>query len=1176
MNFTGVLTVICPKKGSLVHKLIMVMKLTTLLLIITLLHASAKSYSQKISLNEKNTSLEKVLSQIKNQSGYVFLYTDQNLVNTSISVNVKDASIEETLNACFKNAQIGYKITGKNILLRATYPQTADQENAPPPITVKGKVVDETGKPLMGASVKLKGGSLGTQTDTEGRFTLSNVPDDGILVISFVGFTTLEVPAKKNLDNIKLVPLASDLSQVVVVGYGTQKKVVVSGAVSDVKGSELAKSASVNLSNSLGGRLSGVVAIQSSGEPGGDGSTIRIRGINSLSGGNTDPLIVIDGVPGRAGGIDRINPNDVESISILKDASAAIYGSRAGNGVILVTTKQGKSGKPQFSYDFYYGLQRPTRTPKMANAPEYAEIMNELQIFNSGLNQSNWNDAWQALKSTGTYTRPDGNGDINAAFSPEAMQKFRDGSDPLRYPNTDWFGTVFQKWSPQQRHNLQVTGGNEFTKYLVSLGYLNQDGFYKNSATRYKQYDLRINVESKVSKYITTSLNVTGREENPNYPTVSAANIFRFIMRGRPTDVAIWPNGLAGPDIENGINPVVATTNQTGYDKNTKDYLQTTGKIEIKVPGVEGLKLTGTASLDKYWNRQSTWRTPYELYSWDKTTQNADGSPQLQVKNFYPDQFHTPNLTEKNINELDINLTGIINYDRNFNGHAVSLMAGVQRQTANSSGFTAFKTNFISSQIPQLSFGQELGQSNGANDVFKSARLSYFGSANYNYKEKYIAQFLWRVDGSYIFPPSHRFGFFPGVTAAWRISEEGFFKNNIHFVDNLKLRGSWGRMGAEAYYGGALKEYQYLTLLATSNNMFNGQPVATVYEGTVPNYDFTWEVANNTDVGLEASFLNSRLSVTFDYFYNLRSNVLAPKTGSIPGSAGIPVYNFPPVNLGRLKNSGYDFSVNYSDRAGDFNYSVSVNAGYAKNKVLYFDETPGAPDWQRATGHPTDAWLLYQYDGVFKDQGDIDANKLDYSGLGISNSSLRPGDMKFKDVNHDGKINGDDKIRMDKNGTPTFTGGVNINLGYKGFDLSVLVQGATGGLQKIGLTESGSIGNYLEWSYQKRWSIDHPNNLYPRLSDSNSGATYFTSSASDNSYYVINSNYIRIKNVELGYTLPKEWIQKLGLNSLRIYANGINLATFDKIKIWDPESTNTSGQYYPQAKVINMGVKVTF
>jgi hypothetical protein len=292
----------------------------------------------------------------------------------------------------------------------------------------------------------------------------------------------------------------------------------------------------------------------------------------------------------------------------------------------------------------------------------------------------------------------------------------------------------------------------------------------------------------------------------------------------------------------------------------------------------------------------------------------------------------------------------------------------------------------------------------------------------------------------------------------------------------------------------------------------------------------------------------------------------------VPESSGI-TDRLPPVNLGKVNNKGFEFKLSYNDKVGDLNFGVSVNGGYAKNKIIFWDETPGAPEWQRSTGRVTNSWLVYDYDGVFKDQAEISANKLNYSAL---TGNLRPGDMKFKDINGDGKINADDKIRLDKNGTPTFTGGVNFNLQYKGFDLSVLIQGATGGMQIVGLTESGDIGNFLEWSYLNRWSIDNPSSVNPRLS--NRGATYYTDSnnALNNTYWLRSNNYIRLKNVELGYTLPTGWVEKIGLNSVRVYANGLNLFTLDKIKVWDPESTNSSGQYYPQARVINIGIKAAF
>lgn len=1039
-------------------------------------------------------------------------------------------------------------------------------------IIVKGAVTDAKG-PVPGVSVKLKGGTAATVTDGAGKFSIK-VPEDATLVFSYVGYTDQEVAVKNQTNlTVRLLENNQNLSEVIVVGYGTQKKAVVSGAVAAVKGTELAKSSSVNLSNSLAGRLPGVTALQGSGEPGYDGSTIRIRGINSL--GNNNALIVIDGIPNRAGGLDRINPNDIESVSVLKDASAAIYGSQAANGVILVTTRLGKSGKPQFSYDFSYGLQQPTRIPKMANSTQYAEILNELNIFGSDLNPNEWSAAWNSFKSTGTYQSTAGK-TINAAYKPDEIRKLGDGSDPLRYPNTDWFDTVFQKWSPQQRHNVQINGGSENVKYLVSLGYLNQDGYYKNSATGYKQYDMRFNLEAKLSKYITATLGVTAREESRNFSTVAAGDIFRFLMRGRPTEIAKWPNGLPGRDIEYGYNPVVSTTDITGYNKDIRDYFQSTGKVEVRIPGVDGLKVTGTAAIDKYSGRQKNWQLPWTLYDWDKKTFEADGVTPV-LTGTIRSQYTDPRLRETAGGQLATNLTGMINYDKKIGDHTIGLMAGVTREEVANDGFTAFRRYFLSSAIEQLVGGDEREQSLGnnpgdPNNLFNRARLSYFGRAGYNYKEKYLAEFLWRVDGSYIFPTNRRFGFFPGVSVGWRLSEEDFFKNNVSFVNNLKLRASYGQMGAEAYFGDALQEYQYLSLMNFGSYIFNDVITKSLSEGKVPNLDFGWEVANNMNVGLDASFLNNKLALEFDYFYNKRTNILISRGSSVPESSGI-TDQLPPVNLGKVNNKGFEFKLSYNDQVGDLNFGVSVNGGYAKNKIIFWDETPGAPEWQRSTGKVTNSWLVYDYDGVFKDQAEISANTVNYSAL---TNSLRPGDMKFKDINGDGRINADDKIRLDQNGTPTFTGGFNLNLQYKGFDLSMLIQGATGGMQIVGVTESGDIGNFLDWSYQNRWSIDNPSSVDPRLS--NRGATYYTdtNNALNNTYWLRSNNYIRLKNVEVGYTLPNKVVEKVGLNAVRVYVNGLNLATLDKVKVWDPESTNSSGQYYPQARVINMGIKASF
>ena len=1151
-------------------KLLLMLNWIFVLSFLLCLQVSASTFSQntKVDLDFNEVKLKDALKILEKKGDFRLLFSEIDIPNLkSITLVKKDILVSEALNLLLKDTGLNFHVLKDNlVVIRSQNAGNID-------VIVKGQVTDSKGSPIPGVSIKLKGGAIATSTDLSGNYAIK-VPDNGVLVFTYMGFITREAEVNNQaLINIKLQENTQELSEVIVVGYGTQKKAVVSGAVTAIKGSELAKTPTVNLSNSLAGRLPGVTAVQASGEPGFDGSSIRIRGVNSL--GNNDALIVIDGVPNRAGGLERINPNDVESVSVLKDASAAIYGSRAANGVILITTKQGKSGKPQLSYDFGYGFQQPTRTPKMANSSQYAEILNELNIFGAGLPVDQWQAAWQGFNSTGKYVRTDNGNTINAAYRPDEMQKLADGSDPLRYPNTDWFSTTLKEWSPQQRHNMQITGGAENVKYLVSLGYLDQDGYYKNSATGFQQYDLRVNLEANINKYITTTFGITAREEARNFPTVGAGDIFRMLMRGKPTEVAVWPNGLPGRDIEFGYNPYVISTNLTGYNKDRRDYFQSTGKIDIKIPGIEGLKVTGTASIDKFAGRQKRWQTPWTLYDWDKKTFEADGVTPVLVGSVRSER-NDASLSESAGSQLAINLMGMVNYDKKIENHTFNLMAGITKEKVNNDGFSASRRYFLSTALQELVAGsdkeQTVGSAGDPNNLFNRARLSYFGRVGYNYKEKYLAEFLWRADGSYIFPKDKRFGFFPGVSLGWRLSEEPFFKDNITFINSLKIRGSWGQMGAEAYFGNALAEYQYLNTMGFGNYVINDQQSQTLSESRVPNLDFGWEVANNSNIGLDASFLNQKLSFEFDAFYNKRTKILISRVNFVPGSSGI-TNKLPPVNLGKVNNKGFEFKLSWNDRVGEFNYGLSVNGGYAKNKIIFWDETPGAPQWQQSTGMPTGTALLYQYEGVFKDQADINANKIDYSAF---TGNLLPGDMKFKDVNGDGKINGDDQVRMDKTNTPTFTGGFNLNLSYKNFDFSALIQGATGGIQTVGLTESGDIGNFLEWSYINRWTIDKPSNEFPRLS--NRGQTYYTdeNNAARNTYWTRSNNYIRLKNVEIGYTLSDKLAKKAGLSAVRVYVNGLNLLTVDKIGIWDPESTNSSAQYYPQARVINTGIKATF
>ena len=1038
--------------------------------------------------------------------------------------------------------------------------------------TVTGTLTDEgTGDPLIGATVQVKGTTRGTVTDIDGTYSIEADPSE-TLVVSYTGYAPQEIAVGETGEISLAMTSGEILDEVVVVAYGQQRKETVTGAVVGVEGTELLQSPAVNLGVTLAGRLPGVVVLQPSGEPGRDDARINIRGTNTL--GNSSPLVVIDGVPDRAGGLARLSPQDIASISVLKDASAAIYGARAANGAILVTTKRGVSGKPTVSYDFNQGFAQPTVLPQMSNAVQYATIMNELPIYQS-IPVGEWDAAWEAIQNTGTYDSPtDGVGTLNANYSPETVRLHGEGSDPWGYPDTDWFDDSFRTWAPQSRHALQIRGGSESVRYFASLGYLNQEAFYKNTATKYKQYNLRINLDADVSPYIKPSLGVAVRREARRYPTQDANAIFRMLMRGRPTEPQVWPNGLPGPDIENGQNPYVITTNATGYQDEPTDYIQTNGSLELTNPWVDGLTLTLSGAVDYTIAQVKRWETPWQLYYWDRVTYEADGeTPQLEAAT--RSNFTDPRLRQSTRNELNTNLSARLNYDTELgSGHSIGLMAGVTRETFTGDNYFSFRRNFISPAVDQLFAGGSLQQETGGSG-YERARLGYYGRAQYDYQDKYLLEFIFRYDGSYIFPENDRFGFFPGILAGWNIANEDFF--NVAAVDYLKLRASYGEMGNDQVFFDAdgngvqeLQEYAFLSLYRFGEFPINSVVQTTLVERLLANPSFTWERANNYNVGIDAILFNNRVDLTLEAFFNKRSQILIQETGSTPATSGITTL-LPPVNAGEVHNRGFEWNLGYNGAASNaFQWRVGVNGGYAKNKVIFMDEIPGAPDYQRMEGKPIGGFLVYQSDGVFRDQAEIDNNEIDYSAV---TGRLLPGDMKFEDVNGDGLINGDDRVRIDDNGTPTLNFGASLTASYGGFDLNLLFQGARGASLRV-QTESGDIGNYLQYSYENRWSIDNPSSEHPRLASR--GDTYYTGgNYGQNTYWLFSKNYVRLKNAELGYTLPTGLTDRFRLGSLRAYINGFNLVTFSELDFFDPESTSATGVYYPQSRIINLGFNVT-
>ncbi len=1032
--------------------------------------------------------------------------------------------------------------------------------------TVSGTVSSEDGEPLIGANILIKGTTQGAVTDIDGLYSIDVEPGQ-VLVFSYTGFGEEEITVGTETTLNIILQEGQALDEITVVAYGKQKKVTVTGAVAQLKGEDIIKSPATDMSNSLAGRLPGLVVIQTSGEPGYDGARVTIRGQNTL--GDNSPLIVIDGIPDRAGGLGRLSPQDIESISVLKDASAAIYGARAANGAIIITTKRGKSGKPTITYDFNQGWTQPTVIPEMSNAVEYANIINELAIYQT-VPVNEWGAAWDAIKSTGNYTSPTaGVSTVNATYSPDAIQKHASGSDPWGFPDTDWFADAFKKWSPQSRHSLQLIGGSDKVQYMGSLGYINQDAVYHESATKYQQYNFRLNLDAQVNDYIKTSLGALARREDRTFPTESAGAIFRMLMRGRPTEPEVWPNGKPGPDIENGQNPYVITTNATGYVDDPTEFVQLNGSVEITNPWIEGLSLTLQGSADKSNRVIKRWQTPWELYYWDRQSYESDGVTPL-LEPAVRSNFTDPRLSQEYQNTLNTNLTALLNYSTKIGAdHSIGLLAGATRETFEGEGFNAFRRNYISPAVDQLFAGGSQDQSTGGS-AYDRARLGYFGRVTYDFKEKYLAEFIWRYDGSYIFPEDSRFGFFPGILLGWNITSEDWF--NVPGIDYLKLRTSYGEMGNDqVVFNDELQEFAFLSTYGFDEFPIDGVVQTTLNETSLANPDFTWERAKNFNIGIDGTVLSNRLDFTLEYFQNKRDQILIQLSGSTPESSGISSL-LPPVNAGKVENSGFEFNLGYNGgTTRGLRFRAGVNGGYAKNKVIFLDEVPGAPDWQRQEGKPIGAHFVYKSNGAFLNQAEIEANSIDYSGV---TGQLIPGDLKYEDFNNDGVIDGDDRVRLEEGLTPTFNFGANFALDYKGFDLSALFQGATGASLFI-RTESGDIGNYLKHSHDNRWSIENPSSAFPRLASRND--TYYSGGEfGNNDYWLFSKDYIRLKNLELGYTLPQNILNRFKLGSLRIYVNGLNLFTVAGNDIFDPESENSAGTNYPQQRILNTGISVTF
>jgi len=1029
--------------------------------------------------------------------------------------------------------------------------------------TISGMVSDASG-PLPGASIVVKGTTNGTQTDFDGNYTLSGVANNAVLLFSYIGYKSVEIPVNgQSTVNITLEEDASQLEEVVVVGYGTQKKATLTGSVATVGGEDLEKSSSPNLGTALAGKVAGLYIDTGNAAPGAENTGIRVRGTNTFN--NSSALVVIDGIPDRAGGITRINPADIESISVLKDASAAIYGARAANGVILVTTKRGKVGTPEVKITSNYGLQSFTTTPDMLSGAEYMDLVNLLNVYKLPVGE--WNNA-NAVRGA-PFTRPNGEV-LNPTYPTDRIQKTAAGNDPWAYPDTDWMKEVTTRGAPIQRQNLQVSGGTENVRYLASLGHLRQDVNFKNAPKGYTQYDLRLNLDATISKYLSLNVGLYSRQEENYTSTNSPSGVFNDLVRQYPWFPAYWPSGEYGPDIENGNNPAIRVTDRPGYTDRSTNFVQSNMGITFKVPGVEGLQFMSTISYDKMNFDYKQWQRPWTLYTWDGVNRNSSG---LTAAQRGPGD---PSLNQQHTTLTDFTASLNASYEKEFGNHYFKLFAGVTREESEQSYFGAFRRFFLSSDLAQLDLGGNEGQ-NSFGSGYETARLNYYGRLNYTYKDKYLLEGLFRYDGSYLFPKNNRFGFFPGVSAGWVVSEESFFKNSLPFINFLKFRGSWGELGNDN-----VQPFQYIASYELSATGL-GAVYTTAYESKVANPNISWETATSRNAGFDLRTLNNKLTLGFDIYKNSRTDILTTPLKTLPEYSGIAA---PAVNIGEFENTGYEITMglNGGNDSG-FSYNLTFNFSDSDNKLVFFDE-PDLADrpWQRETGGEIGRPLRYKFDGVFRSQSEIDSESLDYSGV---TPLLKPGDARVLDISGDGKIGPEDRTRVGGSAFADTQFGWNTAINYKNLDFNMYWTGAAGGYNTYEWSfMSGTLANVQRDVRDRAWSIDNPNAYGPRLADR--GDQWYSGQTDA---FLITRDFFRLKTLELGYSLDKDIISQFGAKSVRISVSGTNLITITDFP-FDPEVSqggvnvgNTrdasggavnNGGAYPMLRTIITGLQITF
>ncbi len=1087
---------------------------------------------KKISLSVNQQEIKQVLNQISQKIDVKFVYSAQKIpCRQRVSLSADNEKLGDVLSKLLQPFGVRYEVAGNKIILRkkeespyegflvesASLITDNDKPELPKKI-IKGKISDEKGQPLAGVSVKVKDAKSGTYTNESGEFFLE-VADNAILEISYVGFESVEVTVKEDTNlALQLKPLNKDLEAAVVVGYGKQRKISVVGAQSTVQVEEL-KQPVRSLTNSLAGRLAGVIAVQRSGEPGYDDSQFWIRGISTLT--NSSPLVLVDGIERS---ISNIEPEDIQSFSILKDAAAtAVYGVRGANGVVLVTTKTGKVGKPQISFDYSEGFVTFTKIPKLADGITYMKMANESETTRGH----------------------------SAIYTQDQIDKTASRADPYLYPNVNWVDEIFNKWGHNRKAVMNISGGAPNARYYVSAGYYKEVGLFKrdelaryNSSIGLDRFTFTANLNVNATKTTEVELGVGGYIINGNYPGTGTGTIYGTVMALPPIANPVrYPDGKIASQLYGAVASPYVQLTQQGYVTEFRNELRSNIRVKQDLGfWVKGLSVQGLFSFDAY-NFHRIARTKYP-YTYLASGRDANGNLIL-IRTDKNNGTDFLGYSRSNGGNRKFYAETSVNYDRSFGLHRIGGLL-----LYNQSDFVDGFAGDLIAAIP-----------------FRSRGLA--GRATYGYDDRYFVEGNFGYNGSENFSPEKRYGFFPSVAVGWVASNEKFFAPLENVFQYFKLRASYGLAG-NSQLGGRRFGYTNIVGGGTGGYTF-GQNLDVSYSGNdIAEYGsvITWETSKKTDIGIEFRALKNKLNVQADWFNEDREGILV-RRASVPSFVGIA--NPPYGNLGITNNRGVDATVEYSNRFGEVTIALRGNFTYAKNKVIDNDEAPKAYPWLDGRGRKIGQRYGYIALGLFADSGDIVKSP-------VQTGDVRPGDIKFKDLNGDGKIDSYDQYPIGYGVIPEVVYGGGFTISYKGFDLAAFFQGIgnvdilLSGEGVVPFQQGGNRGN-LYSNIEDRWTPTNPNPnaFYPRLTFGALNENYKTST-----WWVKNGQYLRLKSLELGYTLPKRWISKAGLKTARIYLLGNNLLTFSEFKLWDVELGSGRGTSYPNLTTYSAGISLKF